>query len=296
MTLLDYYAVLGVSPDAEDIVIAAAYRALAQRYHPDKSRGSESSHAKMAALNEAYAVLSDQARRVEYDRSYRQFSEQRFDTQDDDEKSHAFSDALNELDDRWKVATSVYPDIELVRKRLTRFSTQLAFAYVTTLLERKDFARRREIGEQLEEKFLSKYFGSNELVVEYAREVILSGRRDAAKALNRLVEVLGSPVNAQPYVEKIEADFNVRASREAHANKDAVSRRLQHLRRVVRAFGHYDEAKEIAKIMGFDIEEFGGGLFTSTKIRVKHFSSSDKTFDNVPQFVDWVKLELCADY
>ena len=165
MTLLDYYAVLGVSPDAEDIVIAAAYRALAQRYHPDKSRGSESSHAKMAALNEAYAVLSDQARRVEYDRSYRQFSEQRFDTQDDDEKSHAFSDALNELDDRWKVATSVYPDIELVRKRLTRFSTQLAFAYVTTLLERKDFARRREIGEQLEEKFLSKYFGSNELVV-----------------------------------------------------------------------------------------------------------------------------------
>ena len=32
----DYFAVLGVLPTAEDIVIRAVYRALAQRYHPDR--------------------------------------------------------------------------------------------------------------------------------------------------------------------------------------------------------------------------------------------------------------------
>ena len=41
----DYYAILGVMPDAQDIVIKAAYRALAQRYHPDRFGGSrEAAH------------------------------------------------------------------------------------------------------------------------------------------------------------------------------------------------------------------------------------------------------------
>ena len=35
----DYYSILGVMPDAQDIVIKAAYRALAQRYHPDRAGG-----------------------------------------------------------------------------------------------------------------------------------------------------------------------------------------------------------------------------------------------------------------
>ena len=37
----DYYQTLGVLDDAEDIVIRAAYRALAQKYHPDKWRGGK---------------------------------------------------------------------------------------------------------------------------------------------------------------------------------------------------------------------------------------------------------------
>ncbi|WP_103965400.1 J domain-containing protein [Nitrosomonas ureae] len=32
----DYYAILGVTPLADNVVIRAAYKALAQRYHPDK--------------------------------------------------------------------------------------------------------------------------------------------------------------------------------------------------------------------------------------------------------------------
>ncbi|PPD40379.1 MAG: molecular chaperone DnaJ, partial [Methylocystis sp.] len=37
----DYYRTLGILPAAEDFIIQAAYRALAQRYHPDRFPGSK---------------------------------------------------------------------------------------------------------------------------------------------------------------------------------------------------------------------------------------------------------------
>lgn len=64
----DYYRILGVLDDAEVIVIKAAYRALAQKYHPDKWTGSSNeSAARMVDINEAYAVLSDAKKREQYD-------------------------------------------------------------------------------------------------------------------------------------------------------------------------------------------------------------------------------------
>ena len=42
----DYYRILGVLDDAEDIVIRASYRALAQKYHPDKWPGSHAESSK----------------------------------------------------------------------------------------------------------------------------------------------------------------------------------------------------------------------------------------------------------
>ena len=66
---LDYYAVLGVHPGAEDIVIRAAYKALAQRYHPDRYAGSkDEAHRRMSDLTKAYEVLADPLRRPKYDR------------------------------------------------------------------------------------------------------------------------------------------------------------------------------------------------------------------------------------
>ena len=66
---LDFYAILGVHPNAEDIVIRAAFKALAQRYHPDRSNGSkDEAHRRMADLTSAYETLADPARRRKYDR------------------------------------------------------------------------------------------------------------------------------------------------------------------------------------------------------------------------------------
>src|SRR5450631_2216996 len=64
----DYYDVLGVLPSAEIIVIRAAFRALAQKYHPDKWRGNKAeSEARMRELNEAYETLSNDDKRRKYD-------------------------------------------------------------------------------------------------------------------------------------------------------------------------------------------------------------------------------------
>ena len=64
----DYYAILGVASIAEDVVIKAAYRALMQRYHPDRASSNEDDTTeKVAAINEAYRILSNQEARNEYD-------------------------------------------------------------------------------------------------------------------------------------------------------------------------------------------------------------------------------------
>lgn len=66
---LDFYAILGVHPNAEDIVIRAAFKALAQRYHPDRFNGAkDEAHRRMADLTNAYETLADPARRRKYDR------------------------------------------------------------------------------------------------------------------------------------------------------------------------------------------------------------------------------------
>jgi len=62
------YDVLEVSPKASADVIAAAYRSLAKRHHPDVSK---SKHAveEMKIINQAFSVLKDAERRAAYDRS-----------------------------------------------------------------------------------------------------------------------------------------------------------------------------------------------------------------------------------
>lgn len=61
-----YYKYLGVRPDATISVIKAAYRALAMELHPDRNK-DKSTTVEFQALQEAYAVLSDEQLRRKYD-------------------------------------------------------------------------------------------------------------------------------------------------------------------------------------------------------------------------------------
>jgi len=62
----DYYEVLGVSKDTPKAEIKKAYRKLALKYHPDRNKSADAEE-KFKEISEAYAVLSDDEKRSQYD-------------------------------------------------------------------------------------------------------------------------------------------------------------------------------------------------------------------------------------
>jgi len=71
---MDYYQTLGVNKGASADEIKRAYRSLAMKHHPD--RGGDANVFKQ--VQEAYATLSDDQKRAEYDNPQPQFGSQHF--------------------------------------------------------------------------------------------------------------------------------------------------------------------------------------------------------------------------
>jgi len=68
----DYYNILGIGRNASKDDIKRAFRKLAHKYHPDKGSGDEN---KFKEISEAYAVLSNDKKKAEYDAYGRVFTE-----------------------------------------------------------------------------------------------------------------------------------------------------------------------------------------------------------------------------
>jgi molecular chaperone DnaJ len=64
----DYYAVLGVSKEADAEELKKAFRRLAMQYHPDRNSGDTEAAEKFKEASEAYDVLSNADKRQRYDR------------------------------------------------------------------------------------------------------------------------------------------------------------------------------------------------------------------------------------
>jgi molecular chaperone DnaJ len=94
----DYYEVLGVKRDASEKAIAAAYRKLAVKFHPDSNPGDADAVEKFKEAAEAYEILSDGQKRARYDQfghaGTEQFAHQFRDVEDVFE---AFGDIFSEM-------------------------------------------------------------------------------------------------------------------------------------------------------------------------------------------------------
>jgi len=66
--LENLYAILGVAPNATDEEIKKVYRSLAMRYHPDRN-DAPGAQARFQAVSKAYEILSDRAKRDDYNQS-----------------------------------------------------------------------------------------------------------------------------------------------------------------------------------------------------------------------------------
>jgi molecular chaperone DnaJ len=71
----DFYKELGISSDASQEDIKRAYRKLARELHPDANPDDARAEERFKAVSEAHNVLSDPAKRKEYDETRRLFSE-----------------------------------------------------------------------------------------------------------------------------------------------------------------------------------------------------------------------------
>jgi curved DNA-binding protein CbpA len=209
----DYYRTLGVLDDAEDIVIKAAYKALAQRYHPDKWVGDkDEATRRMSDINEAYGVLSDPIKRKQYDSTRDKDSYQMETSKESDEQQQEINTSL---DEDWKQAVSYFPDLATFAQRLRHLSVLLESAYKLYLVEKKEFTNRKEIALTFEYNYLNRFFGSNPEIVQYASNLLQAGQIRAAKALNEAVNILGSNIDPKVIIEKINADFNLSSYRES---------------------------------------------------------------------------------
>lgn len=201
----DYYAILGVLRTAEDIVIRAAYKALAQRYHPDRFEGPKDEATRMMQeLNEAYAVLSDPKQRKEYD-ALRGAGTQSGDSYFGDESSDV-PPHFDPLEKDWALAVKYYPDLTTIEGRLTRIAWRLGYSFRAYMLEEKAFEKRKQVADAMEQIFLQSYFGTNPKLVEFAKELILRGHKSALRALNEAIRVLGSGADPLRVVAQVKKD------------------------------------------------------------------------------------------
>ncbi len=77
----DYYEILGVARNASRVEIKNAYRRLALRNHPDRNKSPEAEE-KFKEVSEAYAVLSDDEKRNQYDQFGRSGIDSRYTPED----------------------------------------------------------------------------------------------------------------------------------------------------------------------------------------------------------------------
>ncbi len=92
----DYYKTLGIDKTATAADIKKAYRKLALKYHPDKTKGDKALEDKFKATSEAYAVLSDPEKRKQYDTYGSADFQQKF-SQEDIFRNFDLGDILKEF-------------------------------------------------------------------------------------------------------------------------------------------------------------------------------------------------------
>jgi curved DNA-binding protein len=96
MSGADYYKMLGIEKTASQGEIKKAYRKLAMKYHPDHTKGDKSAEEKFKEISEAYAVLSNEEKRKQYDTFGSAGFQQRY-SQEDIFRGFDFNDIFKEF-------------------------------------------------------------------------------------------------------------------------------------------------------------------------------------------------------
>jgi curved DNA-binding protein CbpA len=202
----DYYRILGVLDDAEDIIIKAAFRALAQRYHPDKLSGDKVEATKrMTEINEAYSVLSDALQRKKYDDEFFKFKAR--DEADEQNSNDFIDEELDEIDEAWKIAVDFFPSIQNDFSELRKINSVLANTFKTALIESQEFNKSSELKKKYEKEYLIRFYGENKYIRNFVKLLLINNEKEAAVKVNAIVRHLGKSATFTQIYDKIYSEF-----------------------------------------------------------------------------------------
>ncbi|WP_392531716.1 DnaJ C-terminal domain-containing protein [Nostoc sp. C117] len=108
----DYYEILGISKDASSEEIKKVYRRLARQYHPDLNPGNKAAEDKFKDIGEAYEVLSDTAKRSQYDQFSRYWKQKGFAGNKQTPKAKSWQSGANGRNENQDVDPSQFADFE----------------------------------------------------------------------------------------------------------------------------------------------------------------------------------------
>ena len=188
----DHYQTLGLARHAEPAVVKAAYRALASLYHPDRNPAPDAIE-RIQRINAAHDVLSDPVRRRAYDASL--VGESLPASTDPDEP--------DPLAERWQIAAGFFPEIRRHHHLLQRLSPRVGDDFRLHLLHHQQYAEADALAARLRSEFLTRHFGSDPAMQDYAERLVLAREIDAARFVGRIVSVLGASVTADSVREKV---------------------------------------------------------------------------------------------
>lgn len=203
----DFYEILGVSPNADIIVISAAYKALAKIYHPDKWKGDKKvGEKKIRNINEAYETLNNTEKREQYDKDY--FSSNKNKNADFDDNTFSDEYAVYEdiIKDSWKFATEYYPKLEQLYNHLLKLSKKLAWQFQTYCIETKSFDDAEKIAKRLKQDWLNINFGKNKDIQYIALKAIEEKQGEIVKEVFRAINLLGDNSH-KIIIEKLHEKF-----------------------------------------------------------------------------------------
>lgn len=199
----NYYTTLSVSDDSDIEVIKAAYRALCKKYHPDKKNyQQEESIARMQAINEAYEILSNDSTRREYDLKRAKT------TYSGGKEEHENFESDVHIEEAWQLATEYKKELVRYYKELAKLNQRLANTFKITLIEKKCFDAAESVAHQFEKDYLNRYFGNSRDLQDFAKKLIHLKYVDAAKELNKIINVFGDNLDAKQIIIKVSDKYN----------------------------------------------------------------------------------------
>jgi curved DNA-binding protein CbpA len=179
----DYFAILGVTPQADPAVMKAAYRALAKKYHPDLNSDGDAAPAreKFLEIQEAYDLLSDEDQLAHYMHlRTRMHNEQAAAAM-----RHQRPSVRLCLDDRWDHLIREHPGLRQYHARFCLMSPRLGRQFKLTILGTPKQGAYHSIATKMERRFYRRYFSYHRDLQTLARRLAVKRRRHALRELSR---------------------------------------------------------------------------------------------------------------